>query len=167
MELNDIINEERRVVDVDKIEMPVPEQKEKKETGKETEEELQIEEIPVAQLANMAIGAYNIVSCAIYRRIEPGFDASLTDDETKALKMPVEQFLQQYNIKMTPTTALIIALVGINMVKVMQLKAYRAKIQFLETHPNLPKEQENKENQEQENQEYQEYQEQKYKENGK
>lgn len=149
MELNDIIKEERREVDVDKLEMPAPQQEEKKETGNETEKEPQIEEIPVAQLANMAIGAYNIVSCAIYRRIEPGFDASLTDGETKALQMPVEQFLQQYNIKMTPTTALIIALVGINMVKIMQLKSYRAKIQFLETHPNLPQEQENKEQQEQ------------------
>lgn len=143
MELKDIINEERREVDVEKIEMPAQQkQEEKTDTGNETEP--QIEEIPVAQLANMAIGAYNIVSCAIYRRIEPGFDASLTDDETKALQMPVEQFLQQYNIKMTPTTALIIALVGINMVKVMQLKAYRAKVQFLETHPNLPEQEENK-----------------------
>lgn len=154
MELNDIIKEERREVDVDKLEMPVPQQEEKKETGPETEKEPQIEEIPVAQLANMAIGAYNIVSCAIYRRIEPGFDASLTDDETKALQMPVEQFLQQYNIKMTPTTALIIALVGVNMVKVMQLKSYRAKVKSLETHPNLPQEnlpqeKENKEQQEQ------------------
>lgn len=141
MELKEIINEERREVDVEKIEMPAQQkQEEKTDTGNETEP--QIEEIPVAQLANMAIGAYNIVSCAIYRRIEPGFDASLTDDETKALQMPVEQFLQQYNIKMTPTTALIIALVGINMVKVMQLKAYRAKVQFLETHPNLPEREE-------------------------
>lgn len=141
MELKDIINEERREVDVEKIEMPAQQkQEEKTDTGNETEP--QIEEIPVAQLANMAIGAYNIVSCAIYRRIEPGFDASLTDDETKALQMPVEQFLQQYNIKMTPTTALIIALVGINMVKVMQLKSYRAKVQFLETHPNLPEREE-------------------------
>ena len=145
MELQDIINEERREVDVDKIEMPIPDQKEKKETGNETEEESPIEEIPFAQLANMAIGSYNIVSCAIYRRIEPGFDASLTNDEIKALQLPVEQFLQQYNIKMTPTTALIIALLGINMVKVMQLKSYRAKMQFLETHPNLPQKQENKE----------------------
>lgn len=141
MELKDIINEERREVDVEKIEMPAQQkQEEKTDTGNETEP--QIEEIPVAQLANMAIGAYNIVSCAIYRRIEPGFDASLTNDETKALQMPVEQFLHQYNIKMTPTTALIIALVGINMVKVMQLKAYRAKVQFLETHPNLPEREE-------------------------
>lgn len=143
MELKDIINEERREVDVEKIEMPAQQkQEEKTDTGNETEP--QIEEIPVAQLAHMAIGAYNIVSCAIYRRIEPGFDASLTDDETKALQMPVEQFLQQYNIKMTPTTSLIIALVGINMVKVMQLKSYRAKVQFLETHTNLPEQEENK-----------------------
>lgn len=149
MELNDIIKEERREVDVDKLEMPEPQIAEKKENGnEEIETGTQIEEIPVAQLANMAIGAYNIVSCAIYRRIQPGFDASLTEDETKALQMPVEQFLQQYNIKMTPTTALIIALAGINMVKVMQLKSYMAKVKFLETQ-NLPQEKENKEQQEQ------------------
>lgn len=149
MELKDIINEERLEVDVDKLEMPEP-QEEKKENGNETEKGPQIiEEIQVAQLANMAIGAYNIVSCAIYRRIEPGFDASLTEDEIKVLQIPAEQFLQQYNIKMTPTTALIIALVGVNMVKVMQLKSYREKMKFLETHPNLPQEQENKEQQEQ------------------
>lgn len=149
MELNDIIKEERREVDVDKLEMPEPQIAEKKENGnEEIEKGPQIEEIPVAQLANMAIGAYNIVSCAIYRRIQPGFDASLTEDETKALQMPVEQFLQQYNIKMTPTTALIIALAGINMVKVMQLKSYMAKVKFLETQ-NLPQEKENKEQQEQ------------------
>lgn len=141
MELKDIINEERREVDTDKIEMPGQQEEERKETGNETEPP--IEEIPVAQLANMAIGAYNIVSCAIYRRIEPGFDASLTEDETKALQMPVEQFLQQYNIKMTPTTALIIALVGINMVKVMQLKSYRVKLQFLEKNTKLPEKEEN------------------------
>ena len=144
MELNDIIKEERREVDVNKIEMPLPEQKEKKETGNETEEWPQIEEIPVSQLANMAIGAYNIVSCAIYRRIEPGFNASLTEDETKSLQMPVEQFLQQYNIKMTPTTALIIALAGINMVKVMQLKAYRAKVQSLKIKYGSTQQEENK-----------------------
>lgn len=145
MELKDIINEERREVDVQKIEMPAQQkQEEKTDTGNETEKGTQIEEIPVAQLANMAIGAYNIVSCAIYRRIEPGFDASLTKDETKALQIPVEQFLQQYNIKMTQTTALIIALVSINMVKVMQLKSYRAKVQFLETHTNLSEQEENK-----------------------
>lgn len=137
MDLNDIIKEERREVDVDKLEM---QQEEKKETGTETEKEPQIEEIPVAQLANMAIGAYNIISCFIYRKIEPGFDASLTEAETQALQTPVEQFLKQYNIAMTPTTALIIALVGVNMVKIMQLKSYREKLEFLKKHPILPQE---------------------------
>lgn len=123
MELKDIIKEERREVDIEKIEMP--EQETTENDKKETTEKI-IEEIPVAQLATMAIGAYNVLSCAIYRKIEPGFDASLTTDEVAALQQPTEQFLQQYNIKMTPTVALIIAVVGVNMLKIMQLKAYRA-----------------------------------------
>lgn len=123
MDLKDIINEERREVDIEKIEMSEQQQE---KTENITEKEEQIEEIPVAQLATMAIGAYNMLSCAIYRRIEPGFDASLTNDEITALKQPTEQFLEQYNITMTPTVALIIALCGINMIKIMQLRAYRA-----------------------------------------
>lgn len=128
MELKEIIKEERREVDVDKIEMPSKQDENIKieNEPKEKPSAEVIKEIPVAQLATMAIGAYNSISCAIYRRFEPGFDASLTQDEVTALQQPTEQFLEQYNIKMTPTTALIIAIVGVNMVKVMQLRAYRA-----------------------------------------
>lgn len=127
MELQDIIKEERKEIDISKIEMPtqIQDGKEKEKEPKETPAEV-VKEIPVHQLATMAIGAYNVISCAIYRRFEPGFDASLTNDEVAALQQPTEQFLEQYNIKMTPTVAIIIALVGVNMVKVMQLRAYRA-----------------------------------------
>lgn len=126
MELQDIIKDERKKINIEKIEMPTQQDgKEKENEPKETPAEV-MKEIPVAQLATMAIGAYNVISCAIYRRFEPGFDASLTNDEVAALQQPTEQFFEQYNVTMTPTVALIIAIVGVNMVKIMQLRAYRA-----------------------------------------
>lgn len=159
MELNDIIKEERRTVDVSAIEMPKTETEEKEEAAaKEKEEAAGEENLSLKDFATIAIGAYNVISTAIYKRIEPGFDASLAPTEMEVLKEPTEKFLEQYNVKMTPTTSLILCIISINVGKIMMLKAYREQ-KFKENSQNVVFYQQEKENKEQ--------QEQKIEENGK
>ena len=133
MDIKQIINEDRKLVNVENIELPeeqeIAENQQNENDGKQDENKVQMS---LKDLASMAIMGYNAVSVAIYHRFEPGFDASLTKEEMEALQPPLEAVLQQYNVTLTPTTALIIAVAGINVTKIMQLRMYRAAKQIEE-----------------------------------
>lgn len=127
MDIKQIINEERKLVNVDNIELPeeqeIAENQQTENEGKQDENEVQMS---LKDIASMVIMGYNAISVAIYHKFEPEFDASLTKDEMQALQPPLEAVLQQYNVTLTPTTALIIAVAGINVNKIMQLRMFRA-----------------------------------------
>lgn len=141
MNIENIIKEDTTKVDIDKLELPEsmqqattpnteavgnnksPEGDSTSDGGTEGTTKLSLE-----QLAGMIVLGYNVVSCAIYRKIEPTFDASLTPDETKALQEPLETVLREYNVEVTPITALAVAVVSVNVVKIMQLQAYRKQL---------------------------------------
>lgn len=133
MDIKQIINEDRKLVNVENIELPeeqaVTENQQNENDGKQDESKVQMS---LKDLASMAIMGYNAISVAIYHRFEPEFDASLTKEEMEALQPPLEAVLQQYNVTLTPTTALIIAIAGINVTKIMQLRMYRAAKQIEE-----------------------------------
>ncbi len=149
MNIEAIIKEDTTKVDVEKLELPesmqqattpntetVGSRDSASDGGTEGTTKLSLE-----QLAGMIIIGYNVVSCAIYRKIEPTFDASLTPDETKALQEPMETVLREYNVEVTPITALAVAVVSVNVVKIMQLQAYRKQlaeqVNYTEQQPEL------------------------------
>ena len=128
MDIKDIINEETTPVDVEKLELP--ESMQQTEAGTGTDENSQKQEekttkLSLEQLAGIIMVGYNAISCTIYRRIEPEFDASLTAEETQAIQKPLETVLQEYDVEVTPVTALVIAVVGVNIAKVFQLQQFR------------------------------------------
>lgn len=128
MNIDEILNTPRTAIDPDKIELPETEEQTAQQTtenGEKNGENTTVSMSP-AQLANMAIGVYNAIQTAVYKRIEPRFDASLTPEETQALLPPTEAVLAQYNVQMSPVTCLVVTIVGINMGKIMQLKMLQA-----------------------------------------
>lgn len=139
MNIENIIKEDIKEVDIDKLELPESMQQQQQqntaseEPGKPGSDEGNLDgaapmgdtTLSLEQLAGMIIVGYNTVSCAIYKKIEPGFDASLTKDEEKALQQPLELVLKQYDVQMTPLTALIVAVAGINFFKIRALIEYR------------------------------------------
>lgn len=140
MNIEAIIKEDTTKVDVEKLELPESMQQAttpntaadgNKSLGGDSASDGGTEgttKLSLEQLAGMIIIGYNVVSCAIYRKIEPTFDASLTPDETKALQEPLETVLREYNVEVTPITALAVAVVSVNVVKIMQLQAYRKQL---------------------------------------
>lgn len=140
MNIEAIIKEDTTHVDVDKLELPESMQQAttpnteavgNKSLGGDSASDGGTEgttKLSLEQLAGMIVIGYNVVSCAIYRKIEPTFDASLTPDETKALQEPLETVLREYNVEVTPITALAVAVVSVNVVKIMQLQAYRKQL---------------------------------------
>lgn len=116
-------------VDVDKIELPesMQQQPDERTLDSKNNENKTTENATMSleQLAGLCIVGYNVVSCAIYRRFEPGFDASLTQDEMTAIQEPLKLVLKQYDVEVNPMTALCIALIGVNVCKIMQLQQYR------------------------------------------
>ena len=127
MDIKSIINEDLNTVNVDKIELPESMQQqaqpeEKADTPKNDEKTTKL---TLEQLSGMIVIGYNAISCAIYRKIEAGFDASLTGEEMQAIQEPLKLVLQQYDVEVTPVTALAIAVIGVNVGKIMQLQAYR------------------------------------------
>lgn len=131
MNIDEIINTPRRVVNVDEIQLPESMEitpNENGDNGKENGEKTDGENVQMSlvEVANMAIAAYNVIQTAIYKRIEPRFDASLTPDECKAIEPPLRAVLAQYNVQMSPITGLIVVVAGINVGKIMQIKMLRA-----------------------------------------
>lgn len=150
MNIEAIIKEDITKVDVEKLELPESMQQattpntetvgsSDSKSGSSANEGTTT--LSLEQLAGMIIIGYNVVSCAIYRKIEPTFDASLTPDETKALQEPLETVLREYNVEVTPITALAVAVVSVNVVKIMQLQAYRKQlaeqVNYTEQQPEL------------------------------
>lgn len=127
MDIKSIINEELNPVNVDNIELPESMQQQKKEQPEEDipKKDEKTTTLTLEQLSGMIVIGYNAISCAIYRKIEAGFDASLTDEEMQAIQEPLKLVLQQYDVEVTPVTALAIAVIGVNVGKIMQLQAYR------------------------------------------
>lgn len=127
MDIKDIINEETTPIDVEKLELPESmQQPDQAEAAADTQEhEEKTTKLSLEQLAGIIMVGYNAISCTIYRRIEPEFDASLTAEETQAIQKPLETVLQEYNVEVTPVTALVIAVVGVNIAKVFQLQQFR------------------------------------------
>ena len=133
MDIVKIMQEETRPVDPDKLELPdsmqqqnihgEPEKSASDNVGAGSGSDTTT--LSLEQLAGLCVVGYNTISCAIYRRFEPEFDASLTSDEMQAIQAPLEQVLAQYDVQVTPVTALLIAVVGVNIGKIMALQAYR------------------------------------------
>ncbi len=140
MNIEAIIKEDTNKVDIDKLELPESMQQAatpntavdgNKSMGGDSASDGGTEgttKLSLEQLAGMCVIGYNTISCAIYRRIEPTFDASLTADEMQAIQQPLEEVLRQYDVQVTPVTALAIAVVGVNVAKIMQLQAYRKQL---------------------------------------
>lgn len=128
MNVDEIFNTPRKKVDIENIQLPENMENDKAENGEKTtgngEKKAEHGEITMscAQLAAMAIGLYDAIQTAVYKRIEPAFDAKLTAEETNALLPPTTAVLEQYNVTVSPITALIVTIVGINVGKIMQLK---------------------------------------------
>lgn len=137
MNIKELIKEDTQHVDIDKLELPESMQQattpntetvgsSDSKSGSGSDEGTTT--LSLEQLAGMCVIGYNTISCAIYRRIEPTFDASLTADEMQAIQQPLEEVLRQYDVQVTPVTALAIAVVGVNVAKIMQLQAYRKQL---------------------------------------
>lgn len=128
MDINEIFNTPRKVVDVENIQLPENEQptpendQANNEANGENTQANEAVTMSLHECASMCIVAYNVIQTAIYKRIEPDFDAALTPDESKAIQIPLEAVLSQYNVTMKPTTALIVTLVGVNVGKIMAIK---------------------------------------------
>lgn len=133
MDIDLIMNEERRVVDIDKIELPATEQftsenkQQASENGTKTIEN-EVVKMSLGELATMGVAMYDVAQTAIYKRIEPRFNAALTTEEKQAIEPALKAVLKQYNVEMTPVNALIITLVSINVGKVVQLKMLRVEL---------------------------------------
>lgn len=134
MNVDEIFNTPRKKVDIENIQLPENMENDNKENGEKTTEngEQKAENgqitMSCAQLASMAIGLYDAIQSAIYKRIEPAFDAKLTAEETNALLPPTTAVLEQYNVTFSPVTALIVTIVGINVGKIVQLKILQNKL---------------------------------------
>ena len=142
MNIKELIKEDTTHVDIDKLELPdsmqqnttngEPRSSNADEPSRDSSPDSSSSDatttLSLEQLAGMCVIGYNAISCAIYRRIEPTFDASLTSDEMQAIQQPLEEVLRQYDVQVTPVTALAIAVVGVNVAKIMQLQAYRKQL---------------------------------------
>lgn len=134
MNIEQILNEPRREVNPETIELPenmeviTPETNGNKTDTKENEDGKQVQ-MSLAELATMSVMLYNAIQTAIYKRVEPRFNAELTKEETQALIPTVKAVLQQYNVTMTPIMALLTTLAGINIAKIVQIKMLRAELQ--------------------------------------
>lgn len=132
MNVDEIFNTPRKKVDIENIQLPENLENDNKENGEKTTEngEQKAENgemtMSCAQLAAMAIGLYDAIQTAVYKRIEPAFDAKLTTEETNALIPPTTAVLEQYNVTVSPLTALVVTIVGINVGKIMQIKMLQA-----------------------------------------
>ena len=142
MNIEDIIKQDTIKVDIDNIELPASMQPENNtdgpgnfekpadgEKGSQGGSSTAATNLSLEQLAGLIMLGYNAVSTAVYRRIEPTFDASLDPEEVKAIQEPLILVLKEYDVQMTPVTALIVAVIGVNAVKVMQLMQYRKQLQ--------------------------------------
>lgn len=144
MNIEQIIKEDTKTIDVNNIELPASMQP-TEEPGDHRSDEGASDgggngattTLSLEQLAGLIIVGYNAVSCAIYRRVEPGFDASLQPEEVQAIKDPLETVLREYDVQVTPVTALIVAVIGVNAVKIMQLMQYRKELQAAEPKPDM------------------------------
>ena len=137
MNFDEILTTPRREIDPNTIQLPESEEVVNGQTNEnngQTQENAQANAVTMSlgELANMAIGVYNALQTAIYKRVEPNFDAALTPEEIKALQPPVKAVLQQYNVTMSPMSALITTSVGINLGKIMQIKMMRAEMARIE-----------------------------------
>lgn len=136
IDINNIINQDTFQVDTGNIELPVSMSEGVQNTGNTEAENTQVNSedtektatLSLEQISGIIIIGYDAISKAIYRRIEPNFDATLTQDEKTAIEEPLKLVLQQYNIQVTPVTALCMAVIGVNMAKIMQLKMYRVQL---------------------------------------
>lgn len=137
IDINNIINQDTFKVDTGNIELPVSMlEGMQNNTGNTETENTQVNNedtektttLSLEQISGIIIIGYDAIAKSIYRRIEPGFDASLTNDEKTAIEEPLKLVLQQYNIQVTPLTALCMAVIGVNMAKIMQLKMYRVQL---------------------------------------
>lgn len=134
MNVDEIFNTPRKKVDIENIQLPENVENDTKENGEKTtengEQKAETGQITMscAQLAVMAIGLYDAIQMAVYKRIEPAFDAKLTAEEINALLPPTTAVLEQYNVTVSPVTALIVTIVGINVGKIMQLKILQSQI---------------------------------------
>lgn len=134
MNVEEIFNTPRKKVDIENIQLPENMENDNKENGEKStengEQKAENGEITMscAQLAAMAIGLYDAIQTAVYKRIEPAFDAKLTAEETNALLPPTTAVLEQYNVTVSPVTALIVTIVGINVGKIMQLKILQSQL---------------------------------------
>lgn len=144
MNIEQIIKEDTKNVDVNNIELPASMQPTEDSGNPKSDEGASdgggngaTTTLSLEQLAGLIIVGYNAVSCAIYRRVEPGFDASLQPEEAKAIKDPLETVLREYDVQVTPVTALIVAIIGVNAVKIMQLMQYRKELQAAEPKPDM------------------------------
>ena len=142
IDINNIINEDTFAVNAENIELPASMQAQiggntdnttTENTHGESSNTDNTTTMTLEQLSGMLIMGYNAVSCAIYRRIEPTFDASLTQEECQTIEQPLKLVLKEYNVEVTPVTALCIAILGVNVVKVMQLRAYRQTLAVQDT----------------------------------
>lgn len=137
MNFEEIITTPRREIDPRTIQLPESEEVDSRQTNEnngQTQENEPANAVTMSlgEIANMAIGVYNVLQTAIYKRVEPNYDAALTTEEIKALQPPVKAVLQQYNVTMSPMTALITTVVGINLGKIMQIKMLRAEMERIE-----------------------------------
>lgn len=134
MNVDEIFNTPRKKVDIENIQLPENVDNDTKENSEKTtgngEQNTENGQLTMscAQLASMAIGLYDAIQSAIYKRIEPAFNAKLTAEETNALLPPTTAVLELYNVTVSPITALIVTIVGINVGKIMQLKILQSQI---------------------------------------
>lgn len=137
MDIGSIINQNTNEVNVEMLELPTSMQEHlsgntdngNAENAQSTNESGEnTTKLSLEQLSGMIIMGYNAISCMVYRRIEPAFDASLSNEEIQAINGPLKAVLQEYNVEMTPVTALIITVVGINVGKIMQLTMLRKEL---------------------------------------
>lgn len=142
MNIEEIIKQDTIKVDVNNIELPASmntdnnngvgvnsEKPGEGDKGSQGGSSTDATTLSLEQLAGLIMVGYNAVSTAVYRRIEPNFDASLDPEEVKAIQEPLILVLKEYDVQMTPVTALIVAVIGVNVVKVMQLMQYRKQLQ--------------------------------------
>ena len=132
VDIDAIMNEEVRDVNLDTLQLPQSMQQDQA-AGDPGQEQAAGDpgssgsvSMSLEDLSRVIIEGYNVVSCVVWRKIESGYDASLNEDEKQAIDEPLKMVLQEYNVQVTPVTALVCTLIGINVGKYIQLKMYRA-----------------------------------------
>lgn len=140
MNIEEIINEDVNEVNTEKIELPQSvqtlenENENTSEDGTQTDEDgTQTQRLSLEQLSGLIIGAFDVVNKFAFKKIEPRFDASLTADEIKVIDEPLKIVLKSYDIAVTPPIALLVAVVGVEVGKFMQLKMFQATLAMQET----------------------------------